>query len=154
MSSRLFSVVREQHGLAYYIKTDQSPYSDSGTFMVQAGLDKSRIVEAIRLIVAELKRAASDGVTKQELEMAKHFIRGRLVLELEDSESVADWYAKQQLMLGKILEPDQRVKKLFAVTEGQIKDVAKKVINTRQLNLALIGPIEDQKVIEKLIEKI
>ena len=59
-----------------------------------------------------------------------------------------------KIMLGKILEPDQRVKKLFAVTDRQVRDVAKKVINTRQLNLALIGPIEDRETIEKLIEDI
>lgn len=154
MSSRLFSVVREQHGLAYYIKTDVSPYSDTGTFMVQAGLDKSRINDAISLIASELKKTAAKGVTENELSMAKHFIRGRLVLSLEDSESVADWYGKQQLMLKKIMEPEDRLKRLFAVSAEDVQKAAAEIINTKRLSLALIGPIENQKKIETLVRSL
>ena len=58
MSSRLFDVVREQHGLAYFIRAEIDAYQDVGSFMVQAGLDKSRLPEAIKLILSELKKAA------------------------------------------------------------------------------------------------
>ena len=91
-------------------------------------------------------------MTAKELTDAKEFLRGKLVLDLEDSESVADWFGKQQLLLGKLYTPQQRLKKIFAVTTPQIQRVARDVITSRRLNLALIGPYRDGKPFLKLLK--
>ena len=152
MSSRLFTVVREQHGLAYYIKTELDAFQDSGIFLVAAGLDKKRINQAITLILQELKKIRTNGVAVKELADAKNFLKGKLVLELEDSESVADWYGKQQLLLNKIYTPEERLKKIFAVSQMQIKKVARQLFQQKQLNLALIGPFKKKGKFEKLLK--
>ena len=152
MSSRLFTVVREQHGLAYYIKTELDAFQDSGIFLVAAGLDKKRINQAITLILQELKKIRTNGVAVKELADAKNFLKGKLVLELEDSESVADWYGKQQLLLNKIYTPEERLKKIFAVSQMQIKKVAWQLFQQKQLNLALIGPFKKKGKFEKLLK--
>lgn len=144
MSSRLFTEVREKRGLAYYIRTDISAYQDTGAFLVHAGLDKTRISQAISIILNELKKIREHGVTAKELKSAKEFLKGKIVLELEDSESVADWYSKQELLLDKILTPEQRMKKIFAVTQNQVKKIAQQIIDEKKLNLALIGPIKSK----------
>jgi len=110
MSSRLFTTVREQYGLAYYIRTDISAYQDTSAFLVQAGLDKEKTKKAISLILAELRKIKEEGITDKELKSAKDFLKGKLVLELEDSENVADWFGKQQLLLNKILTPEPKIK--------------------------------------------
>ncbi|HLC90070.1 MAG TPA: pitrilysin family protein [Patescibacteria group bacterium] len=151
MSSRLFISVREEHGLAYYIRTDLSAYQDTGNFMVAAGLDSARIFAAIKLILAELNKIKERGVSPQELKNAKEFLRGKLVLDLEDSENVADWYAKQELLLNQIQTPAERLKKIFAVSQNDIKKVANEIIQRKKLNLALIGPFKQKKEFEKLL---
>jgi predicted Zn-dependent peptidase len=152
MSSRLFTEVREKRGLAYYIKTDISSYQDTGAFLVQAGLDKSRIKEAIQVILAELKKIKDQGVTGKELKSAQEFIKGKIILELEDSENIADWYSKQELFLDKILTPEQRMKKISAVTKDQVKKIAQQVIDERKINLAMIGPVKDKSTLKKLLK--
>ena len=52
MSSRLFMEVREKRGLAYFVRAGTGTYQDTGTFMVQAGLERTRIEEAITAILA------------------------------------------------------------------------------------------------------
>ncbi|MFA6322728.1 MAG: pitrilysin family protein [Candidatus Buchananbacteria bacterium] len=143
MSSRLFASVREEKGLAYYIRTDISAYRDIGTFLVQSGLDKKRIKEAITLILAELKKISDFGVTEKELVSAKNYLKGKLVLDLEDSESVADWFGKQELLLDKILRPEEKIKKIFAVKKSDVQAVAKELFKTNNLNLAMIGPFSE-----------
>jgi len=145
MSSRLFTSVREKYGLAYYIKTDLSAYQDIGTLLIQAGLDKKRIKEAISLILSELKIIRDEGVTSKELESAKEFLKGKLILDLEDSESVADWFGKQELLLDKILTPEEKIKRIFAVKINEVKKIAQEIINEKKLNLALIGPFKNKK---------
>lgn len=152
MSSRLFSVVREKHGLAYYVRTDISPYQDTGSFMVQAGLDKSRINKAIALILSELKRIKDDGITDKELQDAQEYLKGKIVLELEDSEHLADWYGKQELIFGKISKPEDRIKKIAAVTRKEVESVAKEIFDDKKINLALIGPFKDKKQFAKLLK--
>jgi len=152
MSSRLFTIVREKYGLAYYIKADFTAYQDVGALLIQAGLDKVRINQAIGLILAELKTIRDQGVTDKELESAKEFLKGKLVLDLEDSENVADWYGKQELLLNKIYTPEEKIKKVFAVKKEQIKKIAQELIQEQKLNLVLIGPFKQKEKFRKLLK--
>lgn len=144
MSSRLFAKVREEHSLAYYVRADIGAYSDVGAFLVQAGLDKNRIKEAIPLILSEMKKIVIDGVTDKELVSAKQYLKGKMILDFEDCESVADWYGKQELLLSKTLTPEEKIKKIFAVKKQDIQMVAKELFKTELLNLSMIGPFADQ----------
>ena len=62
MSSRLFTEVRERRGLAYYVHAANSAYTDAGTFYTGAGVDVSRIDEAIETIVGELRKVSAEPV--------------------------------------------------------------------------------------------
>lgn len=152
MSSRLFLSVREQNSLAYYVKSDTNAYQDVGYFAVNAGLDKSRIHGAIELILAELKKVRDEGITEQELKSAKEFLKGRFVLQLEDSESVVDWYTKQELLLGRIKTPEERIEEIFDVTIEQVSAVAKEILDDQKISLALIGPFKDAEEFKKLLK--
>jgi len=144
MSSRLFTTIREKYGLAYYIKAGVETYQDTGLLMVQAGLDKKRAKQGIRLILEELKNIKDNGVSHEELLAAKEFLKGKLVLDLEDSESIADWYGRQELLLGKTFTPAEKIKKVSSISVEQIKKVAQDIIKQRKLNLALISPFKDR----------
>ena len=115
-------------------------------------MDRQRLTQAITLILRELRRVKDEPVSAKELKDAKAFLRGKLILDLEDSESVADWFGKQELMLGKLYTPQERLKKIFAVTPAQIQRVAREVIRTQRLNLALIGPYRDGTSFIKLLK--
>jgi predicted Zn-dependent peptidase len=152
MSSRLFIRIRERLGLAYYIRAMVSVYEDTGNFLVQAGLDTSRIDEAIKAILEELGKVKKEGVTSEELDRAKDFLDGKITIELEDSGSVADWYAKQELLTKEILTPEEKLKKIFAVTAKDVQRVANDMIDEKKLNLALIGPFKEKEKFLKLLK--
>ncbi|MDO8560055.1 MAG: pitrilysin family protein [bacterium] len=151
MSSRLFASVREKHGLAYFIRASTSPYQDTGAFVVQAGLDKARLEQAITLILEELKKVVAAGVTAKELSDAKDFLQGKVVLELEDSAHLAEWYGKQQLLTGKLKTPEQRLAELKKVKLADVQRVAVDVFDRKRVNLALIGPYEYEEPFLKLL---
>jgi len=152
MSSRLFTIVREKHGLAYFIKAATSAYVDIGALVIQSGLDKSRIKQAISLILSELQRVKTEGVLAEELKSAKEFLKGKLILDLEDSENVADWFGKQELLLGRIYTPEEKIKKVMAVTDRQIKKTAQELFRQSKLNLAIIGPFKNKSEFLKLLK--
>jgi predicted Zn-dependent peptidase len=152
MSSRLFISIREKRGLCYFIKSFTNVYEDTGNLVIQSGLDKTRLTSAVGAIFEELDKVIKNGVTEEELSRAKECVKGRLVLALEDSSEVADWYAKQELLTGEILTPEEKIKKIFAVTAGDIKKVAKEVMQKNKMSVALIGPFKDEKPFAKFLK--
>lgn len=151
MSSRLFINVREKRGLAYFVRSYVNIYKDTGNIIVQSGLDKSRLPEAIKVIMSELKKVRQHGVTAFELKQAKEYLRGKLILTLENSSNLSDWYAKQELLQDKIMTPEKKIAKFNEVTAGQIKQVAQEAFQTNKTNLAIIGPFKDKSKFEKMI---
>lgn len=152
MSSRLFMSIREKKGLCYFIRTSVNPYEDTGIFMVQAGLDKSRIDEAVTAILEELKKAKVSGVTTAELKKAREFIKGKLILDLEASDEVASWLARQMLFEKKVKTPAEMIERLEKVTVADIQRVARDVIRRERINLALIGPLDSAERFSRLLK--
>lgn len=154
MSSRLFSEVREKRGLAYYTKANSDQYADAGSLVISAGVDPKRIGEAIEVIVSELKdlRDGRKPISQEEFKKAKEYIKGHLVLELEDSRSVSIFYASQELLEKKTDNPDEMLKKVEKVTIEEVMKVAKKYLKTETLNLAVIGDFKDKAKFEKLLK--
>lgn len=151
MSSRLFINIRERLGLAYFIRSDSSVYQDTGAFSVRAGLEKTRIHEAIRKIWDELTHLKREDVTPDELSRAKEFLKGKIILGLEDSEHIADWVGKQQLLQGKVETPEMKIARLMKVTAADVRKVANTLFRQERLSLALIGPFKSKGEFTKLI---
>ncbi|MBU1036448.1 insulinase family protein [Patescibacteria group bacterium] len=145
MSSRLFLEIREKLGLAYFIKMGISSYQDCGVLAVYAGLDKAKIKLALKTIIKELKKTVNSKVTKEELSRAKEYIKGKLILRLEDSTQLIEWLAGQKLLKGKIDDLDEQIKKLEKVSLDQVQRTAKEVIKSNKVNLGIIGPYTKQK---------
>ncbi|MEK7606781.1 MAG: pitrilysin family protein [Patescibacteria group bacterium] len=149
MSSRLFISVRERRALAYSVRSSADQYAETGSFKVRAGLDASRVEEAVHVILDELE-AIKQGVSAKELADAKEYTRGKLGLALEDSAELATWYGDQELFLRKMKTPDEQLKKIDAVTLAQVKTVAQDLIKRDKLRCAIIGPWSDKTKFTKL----
>lgn len=152
MSSRLFINIREKKSLCYFIKAGISSYQDTGMFYLQGGLDKNRIQEAIIAILNELHQILDHGVTKEELENAKTFLKGKISLDLEDSSSQASWYANQKLLNDELRTPAEKLKQYQKVTCQQIQKIAKKIIQLDKINLVIIGPFKNKNKFNKLLK--
>lgn len=152
MSSRLFIQVRERRGLAYYVRSSTDHYHDAGYFVTQAGLDIKRIEEAVRVILEEYYKVTKmTEVTEGELTKAKEYIKGKMVLELEDSQSVAGLYVSQALLEKEIKTPSEIMKKVGGVTKEDVARVAGEVFRNEKLNLAVIGPFDSGEKFEKIL---
>lgn len=144
MSSRLFTEIRDNRGLCYYIHASTDFYHDGGTFGAAAGVDPHRIVEAITATKQEFRALLGEKpVTEAELQGAKQNIIGRLALEMEDSQSVAYWYGMRLLLDGKLETPEEVVKRVEQVTLSQVREVGEQLIHEDQMRLALIGPFKE-----------
>lgn len=150
MSSRLFIQIRERRGLCYSIHASHGAREDIGEFTVMAGLDKSRMEEAMKAIFHELKAIAKDGVTAAELRLAKDHVRGKTMLAFEDSATQAEWYGRQWVFQKKLETPEQKMARYEAVTRAKVAEVAKRILRPETMAFAVIGPFESKAHVQRL----
>lgn len=152
MSSRLFYEVRERRGLAYYVRSEVNPYTDSGYFSVSAGVNNEKALDAVKVILDEVNKIKANGVTEKELQQAKDNAEGSMALGLEHSDGVAMSYADSVLFHKKVLTPDQELDKIKKVTLDEVKQVAQDIFNDKVMNLALIGPFKDDSQFKDILK--
>jgi predicted Zn-dependent peptidase len=152
MSSRLFTEVREKRGLAYYVRAYSDKYVDVGYLAAFAGVDKTRIDEAIEVVRDEfVKVAKGNSITEEEVTKAKEYNKGHFVLGLEDTQSVAVFFAMNEI-LEKVQEtPEEVLSKIQEVTLADVNRVAMQYLNTVDLSLAVIGDFKEEARFAKLI---
>jgi predicted Zn-dependent peptidase len=151
MSSRLFTEIREQQCLAYDIHSYADHFSDSGAVIVYAGVDSSRVSEAVKAIINQLSKIKEE-ILDAELKKAKEMAKGRLLLSLESSRNVAAWLGAQELLTKRILTPDEAIALVEAVTIEDLKRVARKLFTGEKLNLAIVGPVKKEEPLAELLK--
>ncbi len=151
MSSRMFLNIREAKGLCYYISTSTDNYLDTGLLSTRAGVDQTRLHEAITAIRNEYEVCAKKGITKEELRRAKDFLKGKITLSMEDSEERAHFFGKQQLLYPEVRDLPEYFGKIEKVTIEQVNALAKKLLTTEKLRLVVIGKEKSETDLEKLI---
>jgi predicted Zn-dependent peptidase len=153
MSSRLFTNLREKRGLCYTIRAGSDSHEDVGSFAIRAGLDKSRVLPALKLIAQELRRLITSPVSLEELKRAKENIRGTTILRLEDASDYLYFLQSQDLMHDSIESVESKLEKIMKVTAADIQRVAAQIIRWNKSNLAIIGPFSDHKPFKDLLTK-
>lgn len=152
MSSRMFLAVREAKGLAYYISTGTEDYLDTGIFYTRAGVDVNRITDAVTAIIEEYNTIRNVEVSESELKKGKEFLKGKLVLSLEDSENMAQMIARHELLYDKAKTYNEIAKEIDAVKVSDIKRVATELLKDDALYLSVIGPYADKAMFEKVLK--
>jgi predicted Zn-dependent peptidase len=150
MISRLFEEVREKRGLAYSIHAGPAHYSDAGSFQVSSGVDPERAVEAIKVIMDEVVKLR-DGVTEDEFHKAKELTKGRILMRMEESRSVAGSIGSQELLLGEVKSVDDVIAEYDAVEIDQLKAIANRLIDQNKLVLDLVGPFDSEEPFRPLL---
>ena len=146
MSSRLFSKMRDELGICYYIKAGHDASTDHGDLGIAAGVDNSRVGVAVKEILAECKRLATDLVPAAELQKAKDNIAGTMMLELETSDARAEFVGLDEAVKGRIDSPEEVMAKVNAVTAEDVRKLAQDIFRDQGLNLALIGRTAEAEI--------
>jgi len=151
MSSRLFTEIRDNLGLAYSIHSYTEHFLDSGALTIYAGVEHQNLVITIQEILKQLT-SLKEPVPESELIKARELSKGRLLLRMEDSRSVAGWTGGQEVLTGKIRTVDEVVAILDAIAAEEISQLAQELLTTNLLRLAVVGPTARNEDLEGLLK--
>jgi predicted Zn-dependent peptidase len=152
MSSRLFQEIREKRGLVYSIYSFTSPAKDGGLFGIYAGTGESEAAELMPVTLEELAHVQEE-VTAAELNRARAQLKAGLLMSLESTGSRCEQLARQWQIFGRIIPAAETVAKIEAVTQADVRAVAKKIFRNRP-TLATIGPIGQVPKLSAIIDRL
>ncbi|HVJ45669.1 MAG TPA: pitrilysin family protein [Luteolibacter sp.] len=138
-SSRLFLELREDRGLCYQIGSDVTFFDETGAFEINAGLDPESREEALECIHREIGDLVKNGPRAGELDRAKRLMISQSKLAFESTASHAAWAGEGLLDFDEIPSPASWREKILAVTDDDVRAIAREVFQDREPAIAEIG---------------
>jgi len=138
-ASKLMEEVREKRGLAYSVYTYVYPYHHTSIFSGSVATRNEAIGESLDVIRDELKQMAENGPTQTELDNAKNYLIGSYPLRFDTNAKIASQ------LLGLRMDDfgpeyvDNRNDMIAAVTLDDVKRVAKRLLETDDLIVTIVG---------------
>jgi len=139
-SSRLFQIVREKLGLAYYVHSSSIRYEEDGYVAIAAGVAPERAARAEEEI---LKIVRGIKVSPLELSEAKGYAMGHLALSWEESDFIASHMADDFSFEKSIRSRREIESNLKKVNLSDVNSLSEWLFGSnQQLSLAAIGPVD------------
>ncbi len=138
-SSRLWQSIREERGLAYSVGAAASGYTDVGVFNIYAGTSPAQVDEVLDLALLELRRVVREPIGEDELRLAKDQAVASILLSLESTSARAGTLARQEIVHGRHIPPDEIIRRLEAVTPEDLQRLARASFTTDALAFGALG---------------
>jgi zinc protease len=138
-TSRLYTRVRDEGGLAYDVNSHLSPGKYGALFVASAQTRTAEVAKVTGLIEGELARMQRDPVTARELGVAKDYLIGSFPLRLDTSSKVADFLvAVEEMGLG-LDYADRYRDRVGRVTAADVQRVAAKYFGPTTFDRVVVG---------------
>ncbi|NOE18937.1 insulinase family protein [Ruegeria atlantica] len=137
--SRLMQEVREKRGLTYGVGTYLVPKDLASVYLGSVSSANDRIAEAIDVIRDEWARAATEGVTQEELDDAKTYLTGAYPLRFDGNGQIASIMVGMQMEGLPIDYIATRNDKVNAVTLEDVNRVAAELLDPDGLHFVVVG---------------
>ncbi len=143
MSSRLFSRLRDELGMCYYVSASHDAATDHGDLAISAGVDNSRVAEAVKEILTQCSKLKDEPIPEAELKKAKDYIAGTTLLQLETSDVRAEFSGFQEALKHMTEHPDDIIAKINKVTSADVQKLAQDIFVDAGLNMAIVGRFKE-----------
>lgn len=141
MSSRLFQELREERGLVYNVYSYHTLFQDVGLLATYTGCSPQNLHTVLDIMRAEFADIEANGIKSDELHRAKEQLKGSLMLSLESTANRMSRLAKAELFQEPLYSPDEMIEKINAVRPEDVQQVAGRLLNSKNMVCAAIGPI-------------
>lgn len=138
-SSRLFQRLREEEGLTYDIWSSPVLRLGGGLFEVGWACAPDAFADVWRLVAEELARL-TDGVTGEEVEVAREGLVRGLAIDAESPAAVCAMDVAEVLERGRRFDLETTARELGAVTAEQVRSLAARLLRRGRMAAAVCGP--------------
>jgi len=131
-SSRLYTKIREEKALAYYVSPVGEMFKEGGYWAIQSGVNLDKIDEAMEVVRNEIKIIA-DSIKEDELKRAKDYIYGKRKLAMDKTGYISGFYGSGVLLENDYESPEEVLEKYRKVSFKEIKELAKEIFKKEEI---------------------
>ena len=128
MSSRLFQRIREDLGMAYSVYSGPSSYPHCGEFTIYAATNPKNAKMVLEQIDIEIKKLLEKGIAEKEFTMSKAQLKGSFILGLESAYNRMSALGHNQILLGRIIPPEDTIAAIEKVTMDDVMETARRIL--------------------------
>jgi zinc protease len=141
LDSRLGTQIRDKHGLAYTVSSAFHASTGAGPWYASLGVNPANIDKACALLLAEVTRFRSDGVSAQEVSDAIAFLTGAHAIALETNSAMASELLDAEYFALGLDYPERVTARYAQVTPAAVLAAAQKYLHPDQLVFVIAGSI-------------
>lgn len=146
MNSRLVQEVREKRGLAYSVQSRFDGLESTGLFRIYVGTSVDRAHESVEVVHDVLRQLERDGITDDELRLAKTRLKTQVIMRSESTSSrmvanVRSWWFE-----GRLRGLDEIAERVESVTLDQVLDLVHSLDITRRMASVALGPRSEDEL--------
>ena len=138
--------VREERGLAYNVGASTTSYQDVGVFSIFAATSPDQVEEVVEIVVEEMRNVIRDGVTSDELDLAKAQARASVLLSLEDSASRAAALAQSEMVHGRQISVEETLAGIDAVTAEDCHALTIEFFRSENVAFTALGDLSHARI--------
>jgi len=138
-SSRLFQSIREKHGIGYQLNSFINSFYDISAFGVYLSTNSNQAEKAEELVYNEFKKITEKEVSVKELNKAKEYIKGNMILSMESMSSRMNRIASSEIYYKKLITVDEVVKMINEVSPEDIFTLANEILDEKLLTKVVLS---------------
>ena len=146
ISSRLFQKLREEMGLAYSVYSFSSGYQNCGMAVVYAAVNNANYQTAADVLLGEIYKLKSGGITADEFLRAKEQTKGAFVFSQESTSSQMMLYGKYLLFTGEIFDFPNKINEINRVTMNDVNQALSENYIKTDMAAAYVGRSEELRL--------
>lgn len=139
-SSILYQTIKEQKQLAYSISADNSTFKESGIFAINANFTPENSAKLQKAIFEEVAKIRKNGVTQEQLNLAKSIIERDTYYERESIENISSGIGYTTVLTSNPKYYDEYLSKIKNVTTREVQAAAKKYLSENQSAVSVVLP--------------
>lgn len=140
MSSRLFQEIREKRGLAYTLYSFFNQFSDTGMLGIYAAVSKKNLLPVVDLILKEVEKIKNTASSDDELEGAKAFTKGNLLLSMESTENLMVKLAQNEILYNRYIPFEETISEIEKIKWNDIREIAEQTYTKGSITASILGP--------------
>lgn len=127
--SRLMTEIRENQGMTYGIYSSVDSFASDGCFYISTETATDNTHKVIEAIQSEVKKLQTDLIPEQELDMARNYLMGNLMTQIDGPFSTMDFIKSMKIEHLDDGSFDRLVRTIQDITAENLRDLAREYLN-------------------------
>ncbi len=151
MTSRLFQVIREQHGLAYSVYSMASFHVNCGLLEIYVGTSPENYSKVCQLLEEVITNLVANGITQKELDRAIVNSTNAIYSTVESNNVLMRLQGRKLLKTNVVYQPDEEVACYKVLTVEKVNVVLRKIFSQKHASAYVGKEIENFDAVSKIL---